>query len=152
VVSNPVDVGTPGTPQNLAMDWIINLDTARLCPQDPNLIQRYVTAVFYYSTRGDRWETCKAPIDVSDPVAIAIGNADCPNGDAWLTPSSECDWGGLRCDGGDFITRIDFGAYQEEVIMSVSAESLTNFSLALPRSLVCFFRTKWNRWNFTVRD
>lgn len=86
-----------------------------MCPQDVNLNQRYTMAVFYYSTLGDRWTQCSAPSDLDDKAAIDAANSECsieaPGGDsdAWLTPSSECDWGGLACDDGDSIVRIDFG-------------------------------------------
>jgi hypothetical protein len=114
-VSDPTEVATAGTPQNLAAQWLLDLDPAGLCPQDPNLIQRYVLAVFYYSTRGDRWTQCSAPTAFNDAVSIQNANDACNirviggNTDAWLTPSSECDWGGLACDGNDFLVRIDFG-------------------------------------------
>jgi len=73
-------------------------------------------AVFYYSTNGDRWFTCIAPSDFSDPAAIegANNNCDIPisirpqeqlpldsGSDAWLTPSSECEWMGVVCNGND---------------------------------------------------
>lgn len=116
-MSNPEDFDEPGTPQNLALEWILNEDTAYLCPQDESLVQRYVLAVFYYSTRGDRWRECSAPKDFSDPVSIALANAACTiqveggDSDAWLTPSAECAWGGLACDIQSEIIRIEMGKY-----------------------------------------
>jgi len=104
-VSELLTVFTAGTPQNEAADWLINLDELRLCPEADDLIQRYVLAVFYYSTRGNQWLECSAP-DFEDPIAIDTdtANADCTivvddgESDAWLTPSSECNWGGVICD------------------------------------------------------
>jgi hypothetical protein len=115
IVSDPVALDTEGSPQNLAATWIIELDPLTLCPLSPNLIQRYVMAVFYYSTRGGRWIQCSAPTDFDDPEAIASANMACnivaPGGksDAWLTPSLECDWGGAACNDDQFVQRIDFG-------------------------------------------
>jgi hypothetical protein len=114
-ISIATDVDTPGTPQNLALDWLINYDSMFLCPDDPIVRQRYVMGVFYYSTRGNRWRQCRAPTDLSDPVAIEQSNFECniavPLGgsDAWLTPSSECNWGGLLCNEENQVSRIDFG-------------------------------------------
>jgi len=80
-------------------------------------------AVFYFSTRGDRWTECSAPppIDeVDDPEqAIAEANAQCTlevagfesGSNAWLTGASECTWGGLGCNQDKVITRIEFGEY-----------------------------------------
>jgi hypothetical protein len=118
MISSPEDLETEGSPQNLAANWLINEDMAFLCPQDPTLSQRYSMAVFYYSTDGDGWFECNAPSDFSSEEAIAEANADCDivaagsdGSDAWLTPSSECDWGGASCSGAGFIERLDFGKF-----------------------------------------
>lgn len=79
-------------------------------------------AVFYYSTRGDRWAQCSSPpltTDFNTTLAIeaeAAANAACSlqvagvnaNSNAWLTGGSECEWGGLGCDEDQVITRIEF--------------------------------------------
>ena len=118
VVSDPDELDRTGSPQNLAMTWIIDLDKAKLCPLDANLIQRYVVAVFYYSTEGDDWQQCSAPDDFGDLQSIEEANAMCnftvegsDSSDAWLTPSSECDWGGLVCNSNLLTDRIDLGKY-----------------------------------------
>ena len=113
-VSNAADVDTPGSPQNLAAEWLINKDTHYMCPQDPKLIQRYVMAVFYFSTRGNRWTQCSAPSNMGNQTAIDIANNACSinvaagGSNAWLTPGSACGWGGLACDSNGSIARIDF--------------------------------------------
>jgi hypothetical protein len=119
VVSNPADVDTPGSPQFLATRWIVEDDPLYLCPQDPTLIQRYVLAVFYYSTRGDRWTQCSRPVDLTDRDSIDEANANCNiqvvagNGgrttNAWLTPSQECLWGGVGCNGMNVVVRLEMG-------------------------------------------
>lgn len=114
IVSATEDVDEEGSPQNKAANWIINEDGARLCPQDDSFIQRYVMAVFYYSTNGNRWFQCRSPEDsgLSIPEAneacniTSLGNTS----DAWLTPGSECMWGGVTCNSDqDFVEQIDFG-------------------------------------------
>ena len=59
-VSSRQDIADDGSPQGRAVNWITNEDEAQLCPGDDNLIQRYIMAVFYYSTDGDRWAECSA--------------------------------------------------------------------------------------------
>ena len=111
------EMETPGSPQFLASEWIVKVDPSRLCPQDPRLIQRYISAVFYYSTEGNEWIECSAPTNLTDPVTIQAANDKCnvaitggnsQNSNAWLTGSSECTWGGLGCNSGDAIERIEF--------------------------------------------
>lgn len=74
------------SPQGRALDWITNEDEAQLCPDSPNLTQRYIMAVFYYSTDGDKWDECSAGsasrADKKDkaaaeekPVAVALAEA-----------------------------------------------------------------------------
>lgn len=104
----------------LALDWMIEQDPMQLCPQDKYLIQRYVMAVFYFSTRGDRWTQCSAPPPpvegvVNPAIAEANANALCSiqvagyesSSNAWLTSESECSWGGLGCNEDKFIVRIE---------------------------------------------
>jgi hypothetical protein len=74
------------TAQFKALDWITNMDSLYLCPDDPTLQQRYILAVLYYQTSGDSWSRC-----TSD------GLTSC-NGAAFLSAESECEWGGIECD------------------------------------------------------
>ena len=117
-VSNPLDFVAPFSPQSQSLRWITEEDSLYLCPNDPFLIQRYNMAVFYFSTDGPNWVECSAPDDLSDPNSIREANANCNleveigqgGTDAWLTPVSECQWGGVACDtvSGD-MERIEFG-------------------------------------------
>jgi len=103
----------------MALNWMIDEDPMQLCPQDKHLIQRYVMAVFYFSTRGDRWTECSAPppLDGVDDVdqAMVEANDQCAiqvtgfqsDSNAWLTGGSECGWGGLGCNEEDFVVRIE---------------------------------------------
>jgi len=101
-----------GSPQQDAFNWIVDEDSAQLCPDDDSLVQRYTLAVFYYSTNGDDWKECNAPSDFDSQASIAAANAACtlttvnattifPNdiggSNAWLTSESECTWGGISC-------------------------------------------------------
>ena len=114
-ISLPGQFNTPNTPQSDAFGWIVDDDAAQLCPDDASIVQRYALAVFYYSTEGNDWFTCSAPAEF-DQASIDLANASCnltttnateifPNDvrgtDAWLTPGSECQWGGVSCYGTD---------------------------------------------------
>ena len=117
-VSNPIDFVAPFSPQSRSLKWITEDDSLYLCPDDPFLIQRYTMAVFYFSTDGPNWVECSAPADLSDPNSIREANANCNleveigqgGTDAWLTPVSECQWGGVACDTvSSDMERIEFG-------------------------------------------
>ena len=95
-----------GTPQNDAYNWIVNIDPEYLCPEDDTLVARYALATFYFSTRGDRWTRCRAPASDENQA-----NRDCPNGNAWLTSGSECNWSWVTCDENGDVIRIDIGTY-----------------------------------------
>jgi len=125
-VSGPTAPITPGTSQYSALEWLIDEDALYVCPQDAKSLQRYVAAVFYFSTNGPNWTMCSAPEDLSDPASIQEANEACNLGltppplgtdifprisgtDAWLTPVSECFWGGLECNANDLcLDRIEF--------------------------------------------
>eukprot|EP00550_Attheya_septentrionalis_P005119 CAMPEP_0198284478 /NCGR_PEP_ID=MMETSP1449-20131203/3945_1 /TAXON_ID=420275 /ORGANISM="Attheya septentrionalis, Strain CCMP2084" /LENGTH=459 /DNA_ID=CAMNT_0043981567 /DNA_START=151 /DNA_END=1533 /DNA_ORIENTATION=+ len=145
-VSDPVSVGTPGMPQNSAYEWLVNEDTLFICPTDPTVIQRYVMAVFYFSTEGSRWRECKAPNDFNSPAEIELANEACnitseygddPKSNAWLTPESECAWGGTSCNTGTTMDSIDF---QDNIIAGLLPSELGQLTglenLALEEGLI----------------
>jgi hypothetical protein len=86
-------------PQKKALDFIINNDELTLCPEDENLVQRYVLSAFYYSTNGDSWVLCSNN-----------NESECPSV-RWLTGDSECTWFGNICaeSGNGFIEKITLG-------------------------------------------
>ena len=131
-VSDPATFDDPSSPQSQALDWITNEDAIVpiMCPNQENLgcslggtinpmIQRYVMAVFYFSTNGDTsWEQCSANANccrVVTPFGVANDRVGDTSTDAWLGPSNECQWGGMACWGLDTpnlnlcIDQLDFG-------------------------------------------
>lgn len=84
-----------------AVEWLVGMDDAYLCPDDGKfLVQRYVMAVFYFEFDGDDWNDCSA-----------VSGARCQSDKGFplipfLDPSSECDWGGLECNVDGCITKI----------------------------------------------
>jgi hypothetical protein len=65
------------TPQQLALQWIVKDDAAQLPTTHDNLLERYILAVFYYSTNGKSggWTT----------------------DENWLSDQGICSWYGVRC-------------------------------------------------------
>jgi hypothetical protein len=91
-------MSTPSTPQNDALIWLAenpNLNDY----SEARLIQRYILAVFYFSTNGDDWLYCGR----SD--ATCGGD---PDEASWLSESSECVWLGIECTDNESVDRIFF--------------------------------------------
>lgn len=115
-VSSKSDLRDFTTPQGMAYEFITEDDRAQLCPDDDNLIQRYVAAVLYYSTEGDGWTECFE------------GDRDCGEGlsyyggkEAFLSEDSECDWAGLTCNRSGELERIELCKYiLDDSALSVS--------------------------------
>eukprot|EP00588_Corethron_pennatum_P035638 CAMPEP_0194345604 /NCGR_PEP_ID=MMETSP0171-20130528/104952_1 /TAXON_ID=218684 /ORGANISM="Corethron pennatum, Strain L29A3" /LENGTH=647 /DNA_ID=CAMNT_0039112615 /DNA_START=551 /DNA_END=2494 /DNA_ORIENTATION=- len=57
----------------------------RFCANPPEMIQRYISALFYFSTKGDNWEESIS----------------------WLSSRHECEWKGIKCDKNLIITSIE---------------------------------------------
>lgn len=118
----------------MALQWLTEVDAFYACPQDIETVQRYVMAVFYYSTDGDNWFLCGAPEDF-DEESIEDANEECTydgtrilpgsigGTDAWLTPVSECFWGALACraDTGLMVT-IDFREYIDQFFSLIHSQ------------------------------
>jgi hypothetical protein len=94
-----------GTAQKAAMDWLVDIDAYQVCPDDPNALQRYTLAVFYYSTFGDNWLDCSAMPNFEEGTCDSVtvgtrGNDDSPKitgNYVWLSPVNECTWAGVQC-------------------------------------------------------
>ena len=82
-VTNRTALRTPGTPQYQAFDWLVQTDAPTLCPsylwdeEKTSLVQRYILAVFYFSTRGKGWRRCSAPDYFASEVNVAEANNRC---------------------------------------------------------------------------
>lgn len=118
-----------GSPQDIALEWLIQTDPYFVCPDDPKALQRYILAVFYFSTDGDNWNECSRP-ESYDSMSIDEANDNCsvrttpiaggqlnpsflPTTEgtfAWLTPVYECEWAGITCRvETTCVDRIEFG-------------------------------------------
>ena len=80
LVSQPDLLQSPTSPQYQTLDWLASKDEMKLSVDAPNLLQRYVLALVYFSTSGEQWHR-----DMN-----------------WLSDKHECEWngdGGVRsCD------------------------------------------------------
>jgi len=63
------------SPQSKALTWILYEDRMKLSHESPNLVQRYVTMVLYYSLGGEKWT----------------------NNGGYGSEEDECDWLGIVC-------------------------------------------------------
>ncbi len=107
-VSNRTLLMTPGSAQYRASRWIYDIDPARREVSDSRLIQRYIAAVFYYSTSdGSGWADCYP------------GDVGCTSDskESWFSSHDECKWFGFRaCDENGFVTSF----YISEFVIFIS--------------------------------
>ena len=93
VVSGP-NVNNFGTPQNTAARWIVDEDELQLYVKSPNLRQRYVMVLLYFSLSGTEWTIGEGTWILSDTI--------------------ECDWTKVVCNKNGFITSISLGKNKDE--------------------------------------
>ena len=100
-VSNVTDILNHTTPQYKALRWIYHMDPyGRRHLSDPRLSQRYIAAVFYFSTAGSNNENSWIDCFPGDVSCTSNGKL------SWFGPYDECDWFGfVECDEQGFLTR-----------------------------------------------
>jgi hypothetical protein len=110
-VSTRADLLSIGSPQNDAYNWLLKDNF--YCYSDPKIIQRYIMALTYFSTDGDKWTNCGEEGGSSACVsAICKDNGRKPRlgANRWLGKGSECLWCGAACNTTNkCITDIDLG-------------------------------------------
>lgn len=84
-------------PAYRAYNWIVDDDDMHLCPDDENLLQRYILALLYFTTGGDGWTKCSR--DASMPCSR----------NSFLSDSHECEWGGVTCDDLQQVQKLNLG-------------------------------------------
>lgn len=101
-ISDPATLEDESSPQFRAATWVADEDLVRAkeggsVKDDVQLLQRYVLAVFYFSTGGDNWEECSRVLT-------------CNVGFSWLEGTqNECLWHGVRCNTDKRVTKILIG-------------------------------------------
>jgi len=116
-VSGDAPLQSVSTAQFQAANWLINEDELTICPEDEKVIQRYILAIFYFSTLGDNWTECSR----NDSTCGSLAN-DFEGQSPYLSGSSECEWAGSSCD-------------EEKCIISIIFEEGNNVSGTLPQEL-----------------
>jgi hypothetical protein len=109
-------LNTIDSPHQKAANWIMNEDPMQLPPESPNLIQRYLLAVFYFaSTELGPWLSCNPPAEgenstctyqelVQVEPGLAYGTKEWIR---WLSNEHECVWAGVFCDENEYIAAIE---------------------------------------------
>jgi len=113
-VSTSSSLINPETSQFKARDWLDNIDSAILCPEDSERThQRYRLALLYYQMGGDQWKRCRAEEDTSSLTE------DCPE-KPFLDKGNECEWYGMSC--GDAYNNDDDDDDEEAVVIDWADE------------------------------
>ena len=91
-----IDELTMGTPQDEAFDWLVNVDSVQVCPDDEeDVLQRYTMSLLYFSTNGDSWFNC------TSSEASAIDPTPCETeAERFLSGADVCFWLGVTCSMG----------------------------------------------------
>lgn len=84
------------SPQYKAVDWLSSTLSPSFTISSPNLAQRYILAVLYFSLDGDNWKQCYREDIVCKDNKVP-----------YLSPEHECEWYGNNCINEDeIITQI----------------------------------------------
>jgi len=103
-VSSEVDLENSDSAQAKAADWILDKDKYPFSTDSEEgvyqVIQRYVLAVYYYSTGGDTWIQCKAVTNDSPSDCDAAITRFYTGRDNFLSAADECYWFSIGCQNG----------------------------------------------------
>jgi hypothetical protein len=91
------EMGTDGSAQNLAIEWIAIFDKAILDPEHPILLQRYALAVFFFSTYADDDIYDYDDTDGDEVGARKLDELGWNDWGGWLSGESHCTWYGVEC-------------------------------------------------------
>jgi hypothetical protein len=99
-----------------ALEWIIQEDPMQLLPEDSNLAQRFLLAMFYFETHEEgEWLSCNRQ-EETDPddvcyyqklVSVFPHEYRGITWFRWLSDKHECLWAGLFCDDFDQLRHIE---------------------------------------------
>jgi len=105
------------TPYSQAMDFIVNVDNMQLDDFSPNLVQRFVLALFYFKTSEKApWASCNPPVlelnetsecplydftrgNTTDTTFDTSWIYSGKNSSRWLSDEHECNWAFIECLG-----------------------------------------------------
>jgi hypothetical protein len=106
LAENSFDNGTtldiPGSPQQQAMDWLLN--ESGLVAMDYHLLQTYALVTLYFATSGQQWTSQVELETLRNYVEKQGTNLDYQLKGEWLNVTSSvnplgfCDWKGVTCN------------------------------------------------------
>mmetsp|Transcript_6254 Transcript_6254/g.7930 ORF Transcript_6254/g.7930 Transcript_6254/m.7930 type:complete len:619 (+) Transcript_6254:165-2021(+) len=113
---------SPSSAQESALNWVLNENSqSNTCELDDDVVaQRYILAVFYFSTNGDDWNV----------------NSN------WLSSEGECSWYGILCSFSPIIENNDSRILESippTMVGSVTLEN-NNLSGTIPKEIASL----WN--------
>ena len=86
---------TLDTGYNDAFNWLANVDSAQVCPENVrDVMQRYIMAANYFLLSGDGWDMCNAK---TSPSAAPCND----DNQRHLSAASVCRWFNVTCDAAD---------------------------------------------------
>jgi hypothetical protein len=110
-VSTRADLLRTGSPQNDAYNWL--LKDKLYCYSDPKIIQRYIMALTFFSTDGDKWKNCGEDGPCDPAICKDKGRKPRLGTNRWLSNGTECEWCGAACNTTNkCITDIDLGTFE----------------------------------------
>ena len=83
-ITSEADLKKSNSAASKALQFLVKTDEAQLSPDDPNLMDRYVLAVLYYSTQ---------PQDQKTQIYSYWKNKE-----NWMSMTSVCEWHGIDCE------------------------------------------------------
>jgi hypothetical protein len=136
----------PSTPHYQAMEWIIHEDKLQLTADDPNLVQRYLLALFYMqTTRSGDWISCGRPDDDDTSFCLWQKLIEVWPHEyvgipwiRWLSGESECAWAGVLCDQFNTTRAIDLCKFRPVFVSSCS--------MPIPNNILIFYSLFYFRW------
>lgn len=102
-----------------ALEWLLNEDPYQIRPDAKDVIQRFVMALFYFSTsQGSEWKSCGPPKENEGDFCyhnVLVATEEPWQyqevyWNRWLTGLDECDWAGVICKD-DKVTQISLAGY-----------------------------------------
>ena len=111
-ISKPDVFNDENSDEHQALRWVAYSDPARLDPEDPMLIQRYVLAVFYYASYNDfvKDHGEQPALKHGDEQSEGVPVPGFHRRDFWLTEKGVCLWYGIECVERDGKTQYDADA------------------------------------------
>jgi hypothetical protein len=106
LIVGSAELNDSSTPYFQAKEWILHEDPMELLPDAPNLVQRFLLAVFYFDSHKEAdWISCNRDIEGKNEtcslqkiVGISPLEYEGVAANRWLSSLHECSWAGIFCD------------------------------------------------------